>query len=85
MVSYDFVAGALTAGFAIAGLFFMRFWRRTRDDLFFFFSLAFWLLALSQSLLAATQVIIEDRSWIYAIRLAAFLLILFAIMRKNRR
>jgi hypothetical protein len=28
---------------------------------------------------------VEERSWIYLIRLAAFALILLAILRKNRR
>lgn len=85
MLSYDFVAGALTAGYVLAGLFFLRFWRSTRDVLFLSFSLAFFLLALSQVLLTMTPVMMEDRSWLYVIRLLAFLLILLAIVRKNRR
>lgn len=85
MLTYDFVAGAVVAGFLLAGLFFLRFWRRTRDSLFLAFAVAFWLLGLSQALLAITRVIIEDRSWIYVIRLGAFSTILLAIVRKNTR
>lgn len=85
MLTYDFVAGAVTAGFLLAGLFFLRFWRRTQDGLFLAFAIAFWLLGLSQALLAITQVIIEDRSWIYLLRLFAFCTILVAIIRKNAR
>ncbi|HEX8556449.1 MAG TPA: DUF5985 family protein [Sphingomonas sp.] len=85
MLSFDFIAGAATAGYLVAGLFFLRFWRRTGDRLFLAFAVAFWLLGGSQALLTATRTIIEDRSWIYLIRLSAFLLILAAIVGKNRR
>jgi hypothetical protein len=30
----DFLSGAVTMGFVIAGLFFLRFWKRTRERLF---------------------------------------------------
>ena len=29
-----FLAGAIAAGFALAGLFFLKSWKRTRDELF---------------------------------------------------
>ena len=80
----DFLSGAVTMGFVLAGLFFLRFWRRTRDGLFFAFALAFWLLGLSQALLTLADVPVEERSWLYLLRLAAFLTILLAIARKNR-
>jgi hypothetical protein len=37
--------GALAMAFAVAGLFFLRFWRDTKDRLFAFFALAFFALA----------------------------------------
>lgn len=79
-----FLAGAIVAGFALAGLFFLKFWRRTRDELFLAFTGAFWLLGLGQALLTFSHVPLEERSWLYLIRLAAFVLILAAIWRKNR-
>lgn len=85
MLTYDFVAGAATAGFLLAGLFFLRFWRRTQDSLFLAFAVAFWLLGLSQALLAITTSVLEDRSWIYLIRLLAFSTILIAVLKKNMR
>jgi hypothetical protein len=81
---YPFFSGVVAAGFLVSGLFFLRFWRRTRDGLFISFALAFWLLGLGQTLVALTDIPVEERSWIYLIRLAAFLLILLAIFRKNR-
>lgn len=84
MILYDFLSGALTAGFFVAGLFFLRFWKRTHDGLFLSFAWAFWLLGLAQGILALGNFPVEERSWIYLIRLAAFSLILLAIFRKNR-
>lgn len=84
MTLYDFLSGMVSGGFMVAGLFFLRFWRRTSDSLFLSFGLAFGLLGIAQALLALGNVPIEERSWIYVIRLSAFLLILFAIYRKNR-
>ncbi len=79
-----FLSGAVTFGFLVAGLFFLRFWRRTADPLFLAFALSFWLLGLAQSLLALADIPAEERSWVYLLRLAAFTLILIAIARKNR-
>jgi hypothetical protein len=84
MTLYAFLSGAVTLGFAFAGLFFLRFWKRTRDLLFLAFALAFWLLGLQQALLAFSSIPVEERSWLYLLRLAAFSLILLAIGYKNR-
>lgn len=81
----DFLSGAATMGFLAAGLFFLRFWKRTRDPLFISFALAFWLLGIGQGLLTLTDIPIEERSWLYLIRLAAFSLILVSIGIKNRK
>jgi hypothetical protein len=81
----DFLSGAITAGFAIAGFFFLRFWRRTRESLFLAFAAAFWLLGGAQALLTFTDIPVEERSWLFLLRLAAFSLILVSIWRKNRR
>jgi hypothetical protein len=80
-----FLSGAITMGFVIAGLFFLRFWKRTGEGLFIAFALAFWLLGLTQSLLTFTDIPVEERSWLYLLRLAAFSLILISIWDKNRR
>ena len=82
--AYTFISGMVAAGFLVAGLFFIRFWRKTHDQLFISFALAFWLLGLGQALVALTDIPVEERSWIYLLRLAAFSLILLAIFRKNR-
>ena len=78
-----FLAGMVTAGFMLAGLFFAKFWSRSRDPLFAAFSAAFWLLALNQFLLVAGAIPREEQSWTYLLRLAAFVLIAVAIIHKN--
>ncbi len=85
MILVTFIAGAVVAGFALAGLFFLKFWKRTRDELFLAFTAAFWLLGITQALLTFSHVPVEERSWLYLLRLAAFLLILAAIWRKNAK
>ncbi len=80
-----FLSGAITFGFLVAGLFFLRFWKRTGDGLFLAFAFAFWLLGLNQALISLTDIPVEERSWLYLLRLAAFALIIVSIWRKNRR
>jgi len=72
-------------GFLMAGLFFLRFWTRTRDLLFAAFAAAFWLLAANQALVAVIDVPREERSWIYLLRVAAFAIIIAAVIWKNRK
>lgn len=80
----NFLSGAIAFGFFVCGLFFLRFWRKTRDPLFMAFALAFALLGSGQAILALANISTEERSSLFLIRLTAFALILFAILRKNR-
>jgi len=84
MTLYDFLSGAVAFGFLVCGLFFLRYWRRTRDELFLAFALAFGLLGMGQAILALANIPTEERGALYLIRLAAFALILIGIARKNR-
>ena len=79
-----FLSGAMVAGYAIAGLFFLRFWRASNDRLFLFFAVAFWLLGLQRLGLAVAATPADDRVWLPLLRLLAFLVILAAIVDKNR-
>jgi len=84
MTLLNFLSGAVTFGFLLVALFFLRFWKRTGDGLFASFAAAFLLLGTGQALLSLANVPLEERSWLYLFRLAAFALILIAIVRKNR-
>jgi len=80
-----FLSGAVTFGFFVAALFFLRFWRTTRDELFIAFAVAFALLGVTQGAIMLANNFLEERSWAYLPRLAAFALIIVAIWCKNRR
>ncbi|MEZ0326653.1 MAG: DUF5985 family protein [Fimbriimonas sp.] len=78
------LAGAIVMGYFVAGLFFLRFWKRSGDSLFLYFSVAFWILAVQRFALTLTEERNEDTLAYYILRLAAFVLILLAIWNKNR-
>ena len=78
------IPGAIVMGYAVAGLFFLRYWRQTRDRLFLIFAIAFWLLGAQRLALALTFQEAESHTGLYLVRLFAFLLILLAIVDKNR-
>jgi hypothetical protein len=80
-----FLGGLVAMGLLVASAFFLRFWLRTRDGLFLAFSAAFALMSLNQALLILLEVPREEQSPFYLLRLAAFLLIIVAVMRKNSR
>ncbi len=83
--SAPFVSGLIVAGYLVIALFFLKFWRQSRDRLFIFFSVAFWLLALQRALL--TLLVLSDATTVvlYGLRALAFLMIVYAIVDKNRK
>jgi hypothetical protein len=80
----EFLSGVTVAGSLAVGLFFVRLWSETRDRFFALFGLAFWVLALNGFLLLWATPASEHRHYFYIGRLAAFLLIIAAIVDKNR-
>jgi hypothetical protein len=80
----DFLSGAIMMGSAAIGLFFLRSWRWTRDRLFLLFGLGFWMLSVERVVLAMVPAAHEFRPFVYLIRLSAFVLILTAVVDKNR-
>jgi hypothetical protein len=79
----DFLAGAVTLGYAIAGMCFLRFWRKTRDRLFIHFAVAFGLFACNQLLVAILSADDERVGYAYLLRVVGFVVILIAILGKN--
>jgi hypothetical protein len=80
---YQFTGGAITMGELVLGIFFLKFWRRTQDSLFLMFAWAFWLLAANGIAYIAASSANEETTWTFLLRLAAFVLIIVAIVRKN--
>jgi hypothetical protein len=80
----SFISGAIMMACWVAGLFFLRFWRETRDRFFAMFATSFWLLALERVILVMLDPIDETRTFVYLIRSLAFAVIVLAVVDKNR-
>lgn len=78
-----FLLGVIAASWLIAGVFFLKFWRKTRDSLFLAFGLAFLIEGVNRCAMLSLEKPNEGSPYIYGVRLLAFLLILAAILRKN--
>src|SRR5262249_46318974 len=76
--------GAVSMADFVAMLFFLGFWRQTRESLFLFFAVAFGIDAAMRLLLALTPLSEETEPLVYLARLVTFALIIIAIVRKNR-
>jgi hypothetical protein len=83
----QFLSGMVAMGFLVCGAFFGRFWMRTKDPLFIAFAIAFVLLAANQALatLYGAPNQLDEHTWVYLLRLAAFSLLIGAILSKNFR
>lgn len=81
----DLLHGFLVACCWVAALFFFRFFRSTRDRLFLFFAVGFWVFSLNWLGVALLGGPTESRHLLYLLRLMAFGLILAGIYDKNRR
>lgn len=79
-----FLLGIIVTASLTAGIFFLKFWRRTGDPLFMAFAAAFLIEGLNRVVFLFMERPSEGSPIIYTIRLFAFLLILIAIVRKNR-
>ncbi len=82
-----FVWGVLAMASLIATLFFLRYWRASRERLFAFFALAFAGLAANWTGLAFIDQPTDEaqQKYAYVVRLVAFLILLIGIFDKNRR
>ncbi|HEU4430701.1 MAG TPA: DUF5985 family protein [Myxococcota bacterium] len=79
-----FLLGVIVTASLTAAAFFFRFWRRTRDILFLGFAASFLIEGLNRLgflFLAAPN---EGAPLLYTVRLFSYLLILAAILNKNR-
>ncbi len=79
-----FLLGVVATSSLTAGVFFLRFWRDTRDSLFLAFAIAFMMEGLNRSAMLFLNSPNEGSTWIYLVRLLAFVLILGGIVHKNR-
>jgi hypothetical protein len=86
-----FLAGISMAAFGASGLFFLKLWKGAQDRFFAFFAVACALLSIERVVALFVQGVLdpnaaplpESTSWIYLIRLLAFMMIVVAIVGKN--
>lgn len=79
----EFLQGATMLGSLAVATFFLRYWSETRDRLFLVFAAAFTLFGGSRIALTLLEEGSEARTWVYALRAAAFLAIIAAVLDKN--
>ena len=80
-----FLLGIIVVSSLVAAAFFLKFWRRTRDPLFLAFSVAFTIEGLNRIAFLFVDKPNEGSPVTYLVRLFAFLIIVGAIVWKNRR
>lgn len=88
----SFFAGFAACAFFASAIFFLKFWRASSDKFFLYFSSACGLLALERVLLLFLLSDSHNHShtpeaqiWVYLVRMAAFLVIIWAIIQRNRK
>lgn len=92
MTTLIFLYGIRVATFFFSGVFFLKFWKASKDRFFLLFCSACWLLALEcviavRLLAEDSQIFLqvtETSARVYFMRLLAFILIIAAIVEKNR-
>lgn len=78
-----FLSGAIVTLHLVAALYFVKFWRRANDWLFLAFAVAFGVEGLNRIRFLFIEHPNEGSLGIYAVRTAAFLAILAAILIRN--
>ncbi|HEY1809926.1 MAG TPA: DUF5985 family protein [Acidobacteriaceae bacterium] len=80
-----FLLGVIATSSILAGIFFLRYWRDTRDSLFLAFALAFLIEGVNRSFRIFFAHPNEASPWVFVVRAFAFLIILGGIVNKNRQ
>jgi len=78
------LTGAIGMASLIAALFFLRFWKTTRDRFFLYFAVSFLIQGVNRFFLAQGVNAMDDTPIGYFFRLLAYMLIVIAVVEKNR-
>ncbi len=76
--------GAVAMASFVVAVFFLRFWRQTRDTLFLLFAIAFGVDAMTRFMLGLGHPADEAEPLFYMARFVTFMLIVIGIVLKNR-
>ena len=80
-----FLLGVIVTASLVAGAYFLKFWRQTRDSLFLGFACAFLIEGVNRTCFLFVPNPESGSVTLYSIRLLSYLLILIAIAYKNRK
>lgn len=82
---HNFCLGVVAMGFVTASMFFLRFWRETRDSLFLLFATAFALESANRAALALLAGVAagEAQPMVYGLRVVSYSLIVAGVATKN--
>ena len=80
-----FLLGIIVCSSLVAGTFFLKFWRQTRDLLFLAFGIAFLIEGINRACLLFLAHPNQGHVAVYLVRLFCYLLIFGAIVFRNRR
>jgi Family of unknown function (DUF5985) len=78
------LSGAVAMASFAATLFFLKFWRQTKDRFFLLFAFAFAVDSITRAVLGLMTISHEIEPFFYCTRLVTFALIIAAIIIKNR-
>jgi hypothetical protein len=81
----ELLTGGIATASLLIGIFFLRFWRTTRDPFFLLFALSFWIEGANRFILGHYLGPNEEAAGYYLIRVVAYGLIIAAIVMKNRK
>jgi hypothetical protein len=80
-----FLLGVIVTASMVAGAYFLKFWRQTRDPLFLGFAAAFFIEGVNRTCFLFVASPESGSIILYSVRLLSYLLILVAIAYKNKR
>ena len=80
----EILLGAIIMGDLIASLFFLRYWMVTGDRFFLYFAASFTLGAISRVIIDQNLPPIGMEAFGYVVRLCSYLVIIVAVIDKNR-
>jgi uncharacterized membrane protein HdeD (DUF308 family) len=78
------LCGAIAMASVVAGMFFLRFWQRSRDRFFMLFALSFFVEGANRIALALSERPNEGSPLVYGVRMLSYLLIIAAVVDRNR-
>lgn len=78
-----YLLGVIATASLVAALYFLKFWRKSRDPFFGAFAASFFIESVNRTAMLLFDKPNEASQWTYLVRLLSLLLILWAILRKN--